>query len=202
MTAWPHGDPRTVAHAILTDKRYQLKPDPPEPKNLLEQFFDWLGHLWHQITRPLGHLLGNDLITTIVGFGVLALALVFLTIVIVRFARPLMLRRSSRANLAAEALADGGDAKLLLSRALAALAAQRYREAAALLWASALRALDERGRVRYDAARTPGEWRREVRDPNFDRLARDAVVALFDERELDATFVARMRASYDAVLAE
>ena len=68
------------------------------------------------------------------------------------------------------------------------------------MWASALRALDERGRVRYDAARTPGEWRRAVRDPAFDALARDAVVALFGNRGADAALVARMRESYDRVV--
>ncbi|HEY6236828.1 MAG TPA: hypothetical protein VIW69_17135, partial [Candidatus Elarobacter sp.] len=62
-------------------------------------------------------------------------------------------------------------------------------------------ALDERGRVRYDAARTPGEWRRMVRDPAFDALARDAVVALFGNRGADAALVTRMRESYDRVVA-
>ena len=50
-------------------------------------------------------------------------------------------------------------------------------------------------------ARTPGEWRRAVRDPAFDALARDAVVALFGNRGVDAALVTRMRASYDRVVA-
>jgi hypothetical protein len=54
--------------------------------------------------------------------------------------------------------------------------------------------------VRYDAARTPGEWRRAVRDPAFDALARDAVVALFGNRAADAALVARMRDAYDRVV--
>jgi hypothetical protein len=55
--------------------------------------------------------------------------------------------------------------------------------------------------VRFDAARTPGEWRRAVRDPAFDALARDAVVALFGDRGADASLVTRMRESYDRVVA-
>ncbi|HTD36799.1 MAG TPA: DUF4129 domain-containing protein, partial [Candidatus Limnocylindrales bacterium] len=69
------------------------------------------------------------------------------------------------------------------------------------LWASAQRALDERGRVRFDPARTPGEWRRAVRDPSFDALARDAVIALFGDRGADAALVTRMREAYDRVVA-
>jgi hypothetical protein len=40
-----------------------------------------------------------------------------------------------------------------------------------------------------------------VRDPGFDALARDAVVALFGERGADAALVARMREAYDRVVA-
>ena len=90
---------------------------------------------------------------------------------------------------------------MLFGRALAAAAERRHHEAAALLWASALRALDEGGRVRFDPARTPGEWRRAVRDPHFDALARDAVVALFGDRGADAALVERMREEYARVVA-
>ena len=109
-------------------------------------------------------------------------------------------RRWARGRPHRRARRRDADAKTLLARALEAAAAGRHHDAAALLWASALRALDERGRVRYDPARTPGEWRREVRDPSFDVLARDAVVALFGDRGADAALVARMREAYDRVV--
>ena len=117
-----------------------------------------------------------------------------------RFGRNLRVHRTARSARSAEALGEDADARTLLARALDAASAGRHHEAAALLWASALRALDERGRVRYDAARTPGEWRRAVRDPDFDALARDAVVALFGDRGADAALVARMRETYDRVV--
>jgi hypothetical protein len=199
-TTWPHGDPRVVAHDILRDSRYRDALAPPAQKSLWETLFEDLAHWWQWVTRPLGHFLGNDLVTTIVGFGVLALAAMAIVLVVIWFARPIVQRGAMPRRDRSEALEHTGDARLLLERALAAAAAGRHREAAALLWVSALHALDERGRVRYDAARTPAQWRRAVRDPNFDRFARDAVVALFGDRAVDATLVARMRSTYDAVL--
>jgi hypothetical protein len=199
-TTWPHGDPRAVAHDILRDGRYRDALAVQAPKSLWETWLEDLFHWWQWLTRPLGHFLGNDLVTTIVGFGVLALAAIAIVLVVIRFARPILQRGSLPRRQSAQALAATGDARLLFDRALAAAAAGRHREAAALLWVSALHALDERGRVRFDAARTPAQWRRAVRDPNFDRFSRDAVVALFGDHAVDATLVARMRSTYDAVL--
>ena len=204
MTApWPHGDPRDVAQRVLTDRRFQLAPQQPGDKSWLDLLGDALSELWRRLTAPLQHLLGNQTLVTIVGIAVLVALVVVVAIVVVRFARA---RRGltparARARTDAFALDDDADARTLFARALAAAAEGRHHDAAALLWASALRALDERGRVRYDAARTPGEWRRVVRDPAFDALARDAVVALFGNRGADAELVTRMRESYDRVVA-
>lgn len=198
--AWPNGDPREVAHRILLDRRYHLGPQGPAPKSWLEQLFDLIDAFWRRLTEPLNHLAGNDVVSRIVGFVVLLAVLAGLIYVAVRFGRNVRFGRARPDAVHADALFDGADARTLLGRALAAAAEGRHHDAAALLWASALRALDERGRVRYDAARTPGEWRRAVRDPNFDALARDAVVALFGDRGADAALVARMRATYDRVV--
>ena len=200
-TVWPNGDPREVAHRILLDRRYHIGPQGPAPKSWLEQLLDALDAFWRRLTEPLGHLAGNDLLTRAVGVVILLAVLAALIYVVVRFGRNVRIGRAQRAAVHADALTEGADARTLLGRALAAAAAGRHHDAAALLWASALRALDERGRVRYDAARTPGEWRRAVRDPNFDALARDAVVALFGDRGADAALVARMRVTYDRVVA-
>lgn len=197
---WPHGDPRAVAQRIVADAHYQLAPQKPGAKSWLDLLGDALGDLWRRLMAPLGHLLGNKTLTSVIGLAVLGALLVFLAVVVARFAGRLHARPPARARSGAYALGDDADARTLFARALAAAAEGRHHEAAALLWASALRALDERGRVRYDAARTPGEWRRAVRDPAFDALARDAVVALFGNRGADAALVARMRESYDRVV--
>jgi hypothetical protein len=189
-----------LAKAILADRRYHAAPRTAAPKTLWDMLWEGLRKWWHDLTAPLGHVLGNDLVTQFVGLTVLAVALAFLAFVAYRFARPYLSTRRARARAAATALAHDGDAAALRARALAAANEGRYHDAAALLWASALRALDEVGRVRYDAARTPGEWRREVRDPAFDAFARDAVIALFGEGSVDEALVTRMRRAYDAIV--
>ena len=201
IAPWPHGDPRAVAQRILADRHFQLAPQKPGDKSWLELLGDAVSELWRRLTAPLGHLLGNQTLTTVIGIVVLVALLVLLGFVVARFARGLRATPRARVRTDAFALADDADARTLFARALAAAAEGRHHDAAALLWASALRSLDERGRVRYDPARTPGEWRRAVRDPAFDALARDAVIALFGSRGVDAALVARMRASYESVVA-
>jgi len=199
---WPHGDPRAVAQAILADSRYRSAPQRAAPKSFWDVAWEALRHWLSTFFKPLGHVLGDDRVTTTVGILILVVAVMFLIVVTVRFVRPYLRTRKARAAPGAGALAGAGSsAARLRARAMAAAAAGRYREAAALLWASALHALDEAGRVRFDPARTPGEWRRAVRDPAFDALERDAVVALFGGSPVDAALVARMRDAYDAVLA-
>ncbi len=207
MTAgWPH-DPRDVARAVLADPRYRSAAPTPAQKTWWDAVVDVLRGLWHRLFDALDHVFGNDRVTALIGYAVLLAVLAFLVVVLVRLAgrigrAPWRGRARGGADRGASALGDeDADAAALRARALAAAAAGRYREAAALLWLSALRAVDERGRVRYDAARTPGEWRRAVRDPAFDALARDAVLALFGDRPVDAALVERMRAAYERVVA-
>jgi hypothetical protein len=184
---------------VLADRRYHAASQ-PAPKTLWDLFWDAVRKWWNDLFTPLGHVLGNDLVTQFVGVAVLTAALAFLAFVAYRFARPYLRKRRARARAAASALAHDGDAAALRANAFAAANEGRYHDAAALLWASALRALDEAGRVRYDAARTPGEWRRAVRDPAFDAFARDAVVALFGDRSADEALVTRMRRAYDTIV--
>ncbi len=198
---WLHGDPRDVVHRVLADARFQRAPQGPGEKSWLDYVLEALHNLWSWITAPLRSLTGNSELTTFVGIAVLIAMLVVLTVVIARFAARFSWRRAPRAPGTAVITGAGAAASALFARALEAASAGRHHEAAALLWASALRALDERGRVRFDPARTPGEWRRAVRDPGFDALARDAVVALFGDRGADAALVARMREAYDRVVA-
>jgi hypothetical protein len=197
--AWPHGDPRDVARSVLADPRFHLPAaasGPPWWSWLLDELGKWWNRLW----EPLRNAVGNEWLARAIGIGILVIVLAFLAFVIVRFARRLRIRRAERVPVTSTGLAAEPDARTLFALALAAAAEGRHHDAAALLWSSALRALDERGRIRYDAARTPGEWRRAVRDPAFDALARDAVIALFGDRGADASLVARMRAAYDRVL--
>lgn len=197
---WTHGDPRDVAHRILTDRRYQTTPPRPGEKPWWQLLADAIEELWRRLTEPLNHLVGNSTFTTVVGIVVLIAAAALLVVVLARYASGIGGHRSVPVQARVIGLDEDADSRTLFARALAAAAQGRHHEAAALLWASALRALDERGRVRFDPARTPGEWRRVVRDPDFDALARDAVIALFGDRGADAALVARMREEYARVV--
>jgi hypothetical protein len=197
---WPHGDPREVIRRIVAEPHYQRAPQHAGEKSWLDYLGDGLHRLWQMLIAPLRSLTGNGTVSEIIGLLVLAAVVVVLAVLIVRVVRQVRRRDARRHAVAPSALGAGADARTLLARALEAAAAGRHHDAAALLWASALHALDERGRVRYDPARTPGEWRRVVGEPGFDALARDAVTALFGERGADAELVARMRASYDRVV--
>jgi hypothetical protein len=197
---WLHGDPRAVAQSVLADPRFRDAAGAPV-KPWWSYLLDALAPWWHRLIDPLRRAVGDAAATRAVGIAVLVVVLAFLLFVVVRFARRTRLQRPAREAIDAVALETGADARTLLARARKAAAAGRNHEAAALLWASALRALDERGRVRYDPARTPGEWRRLVGDAAFDALARDAVVAMFGDRAPDEALVARMRESYDRIVA-
>jgi hypothetical protein len=202
---WPHGDPRDVARAVLADPRYRSAAPGPAEQSWWDVLWRPLRALWRAFLDSLNHVFGNDTVTSLIGYAILFAVLVFLVVVLLRFTgrsgwSPWRHAGRGRTPHQADPLHDDADAATLRARALAAAAEGRYRDAAALLWASALRALDERGQVRYDAARTPGEWRRAVRDPAFDALARDAVVALFGGRAVDAALVERMRTAYERVV--
>jgi hypothetical protein len=198
---WPHGDPRDVARAILAEPRFRGVSSDTAGPTWWDRLVEWFDKLMRALFGPLVDKHG-DLLTVIgvvVAVALLLGVVVVLVLLLERFAPGL--RGAGRARVPeARALSEEQDAATLRARARAAATAGRFREAAALLWAAALRALDERGRVRFDAARSPSEWRRAVRDPAFDELARDAVVALFGERAPDAAVLARMDAAYDVLL--
>jgi hypothetical protein len=85
-----------------------------------------------------------------------------------------------------------------LARAAAAAREERWRDAAAALVQAAFAALDESGRLPYDAARTPSEARRALGDPAFDGFARDADLALFASSSATAERYERMRTAFTA----
>lgn len=203
---WAHGDPREVIRAIVADGRYDLHPPGPPPQpSWFDVLSGWvmrgLRSLLHGLDRVLG---ARNPFETAIGFAVIVAAFGLLGFGIYALVRsylrgPRVKRGRSGGG---EPLADDpATSAVLRAAALAAARARRYREAAALLFSAAVRALDERGRVAYDPARTPGEYRRLVRDPTFDALASDAVVALFAAAEPPGDLFERMDAAYECWLA-
>jgi hypothetical protein len=174
---------------------------PPAQQLWLGRVVDWIGGIVHDLLRridraldghrPLETALGDILIG--LAFGVFGLAVFLL---VRSFARSTARRtRPGAPPGGTDVVAERGAA--LRAAADAAARAGRYRAAAALLFVAAERELDAAGRVAYDPARTPGELLALVRDPVFDILAGDAVVALFAADEPAADLFARMSANYD-----
>jgi hypothetical protein len=201
---WPRGDPRDVIRAIVADPRYvHATPAHPAQASWFDMLRDWLGALVRSLLHGIDRALGADnAFDSAIGFAVIAAALALLawgSFILVRsYGR--VPRRSTPAQ-APIARGAAQSSAALRAAALSAARGQRYREAAALLFVSALRVLEERGRLAYDPARTPGEYRRLVRDPVFDALADDAVVAVFAAVEPSAELFERMHGTYERFLA-
>ncbi len=84
------------------------------------------------------------------------------------------------------------------AQARRAAAEERWRDAALALYQALLHRLDERGAVRYDAAKTPGDYRRESRrDPGvanmLDRFLRAWEPVAFGGRGADAAVYSGLR---------
>jgi hypothetical protein len=201
---WPQGDPRDVVRSILKDRRFgeQTSGKAPEP-TLWDRFWQWVGDRLHDLFAGIGRILGannpwNVAVAIAVGVAI-ALALGYLVFRLVKsYARSRETAMRVRTSGTSVPLETERTAAGLRNAAREAARAGRYREAAALLFRSAVRALDEAERVSYDAARTPGEYRRLVRDPDFDRLATSAVVAIFASAEPQSDLFERMSLAYDA----
>jgi hypothetical protein len=179
---WPRGDPNVVAERVLADSAYRsVRPAaavPPRP-SLLGDALKWT---WHHLIAPLLHPLAHALAATrgagtVTGFILVAAALLGLAFVAFRFALalaagPASAGRRSGPGRALE-FARGASEWRALARAFAGQG--EYARAIAALFSAALAELDERAVVAFDAARTPGEYRRLV------RRARAAAATPFDE---------------------
>lgn len=202
IPAWPHGDPVDVARAIVADPRFtgSTSGERPAP-SLIESVLQWLGDRLAALIGEIGHVVGaNQRAGTAIGTAVIALTAVALVFAAVHVARGVRKGRRNRPLSARAGVARAADpiatSAEWLARARAAADAEHWRDAAAALFVAAMRALDERGRLPYDAARTAGEARRAIADPAFDVLAREGSVALFDDRGATRERYARMSDAY------
>lgn len=202
MSSW-RADPDALARAVLHDPRYRTLPEVTPTSPWWEPIRHWIGDRLREFFHGIGHVAsGLGIPAELLGIVLLGAGAVGLVYLLVRIVAWYTMRTSVYAARASGTALDAiRTAAELRDDARAAAARGAYRDAARLLFFAALRALDEAGRMRYDAALTPGEYRRAVRDPRFDVLARDATVALFATREPDAALVERMERAYDGLFA-
>jgi hypothetical protein len=199
---WPNGDPRDVARAIVADPRFTRRvAEPPAERTWLDAVRDWLVGVLRGVLHAIDRTLGaHSPLDAAIGFAVIGAAFVLFGGAVYVLVRSLLRARAQRGPAAQRAGRDDGVAATaveLRAAAREAARAGRNRAAAALLFRAAVAALDERGRVAYDPARTPGEYRRLVRDARFDAFAADAVVALYAAAEPRGDIVDRMDLAYD-----
>jgi hypothetical protein len=199
---WPHGDPRAVARTIVADPRFHGSTSNGAPApSLIGRVLGWIGERIGDIVRAIGHVLGaRTPLNVAIGVVALAVAVAGLAFLIVRFVRlPARRRRAATTSIALERELTSAE---LIAQALAAARAERWHAAASALARAALHSLDERGRLRFDAARTPGEVRRVLNDPAFDAFEREATTALFAADAASAESFARLRTTYAAAFGE
>ncbi len=195
---WPAGDPRDVARAIAHEARFRGDTAPAAAgPTLLERLFAWIGDRLHDILRGIDHVLGPANALSGVLAVVLILAVIGAAIVlVVRIARIRGREPRPMADAAITVLEAALTSAQLLELARRYAHEERWHDAASALVRAALLALDETGRLRYDAARTAGEARRLLGDPGFDAFEREATAALFAAGAATADRVARLRAAY------
>jgi hypothetical protein len=190
---WPHGDPDTLIRGVLAQPVYRAEQTVDQPPQLteLEQLEQYLGkwfrahfgfmrRLFHGV-RGTGNVLGVILLAA-VAVGLIAAG--------VRLAAVFTRKNVSRDDegSAQDALGRARSAAQWRTLAFEAAARSDYNTAIAALFLSALQLLDESGVLHFDAARTPGEYRRLVRStlrvgaPAFDGLTGGFVQAMYGEQ--------------------
>jgi hypothetical protein len=170
LKPWPHGDPDAVARAILAQPAYRRIPAStdvaPQP-SVWQILWDWIvDHVLRPLFGPISHALGSaHPVGAAFGIVLIAIALLALAFLVFRlavaFVGPALARgRDVASGVALDAERTRED---WLAAARAAAARGDYARAIAALFSASLAALDERSIVPFDPARTPGEYRRMVR---------------------------------------
>lgn len=180
-------------------RRPEFAPPPPSPLS------DWLAGVWESVRCWIAAALaridlspGGQRFLFWAAVALLALTALALLVRLARLASAAwrMRRdgyRRGPARPRAAAATDDWEA-----RAREAAAQGRWRDAALALYQALLLRLAARGAVRVDAAKTPGDYRREARADDAAARALDAFLRSFEPvafggRQLDASGYARLR---------
>ena len=182
-------DPAAIVRDVLAQPAYRavattsVQRDP----TLLNKILDWIGErisaAWTTFFRALR---GAKDAGAAFGIALIIAVLALLVLVVVRLVTFFAAGSAPRpADARAAALVPRTSAAEWLARAREAAGRGEYGSAIAALFNAALRCLDERGDVPYDAARSPAEYRALVRArvaggaPHFETIARRFILATF-----------------------
>ncbi len=209
MARFPHGDPDVVVREVLAQAAYAraaaTTARAPQP-TLLEIAWTWFrDHVLAPIVGTIGRALGaSPNVGTAIGIAAIVVALGILVYVVVRATLDLVRPRARTDHGTQETgLANARDAAAWVAFARASAARGDFASAIAALFAAALATLDDRALVRFDAARTPGEYRRLVRREcaraadAFDEITGAFVRARFAPQTPDAEAFAAAQRAYE-----
>ena len=182
-------DPNAVVRQVLAGSGYHagattsVKPEPTLLNRIIDWIGDRLGGAWNSFFRALR---GAKDASAAFGIALIIAVLSLLVLVVVRVVTFFAGGSAPRPGAASGVnVQPRTTAAQWVARAREAAARGEYGAAIAALFNAALRHLDKAGRVPYDPARTPAEYRRLVsRDaaqnaPGFDAIARRFIVASF-----------------------
>lgn len=184
----PARDPQALARDILAQSRFRLHAQAPAARTWWDALRDWLGDRWNQLLNAFSHhvRIGSGA-STAIGDLLLAVIIVLVIVVLVRLLLSIARDGFAGAGAGINALPVPADPAALHQQARQAAQQGAYALAIALLFRAALAALDARGLLRDDPARTVNECRRDVRarassmSGAFDCIARAFTAAVYAE---------------------
>jgi hypothetical protein len=185
--ASPPKDPAEVTRRILTQARFRIYVHAAPRHTWWDAVRQWLSDRWSQLVDAFAH---HVHVSRSAGatFGDMLVGVAILIVVV--FGVRLFLgiaKEGASAGRAGHALPEHTDPGELHAAALDAARNARYAAAIALLFRAALAALDARGVLRDDPARTVNECRADVRahaaalSTAFDSIARAFTAAVYAE---------------------
>ena len=203
------GDLEAAAKTILAEPAYRVsatKPAQPQQPTIWERILDWIANMLGRLFGGLAQATQRvPIVGTIIGYTIIAAAILGLVFVGYRIARRLTSRRTATSAGLGEALPVAANADDLYALARDEARSGNAAPAVALLYQAALVLLDRVDRVAYDPSRTPGEYRRLVRrkaqaiSDAFDALARLFVAVAFARARIGADEWNRADTAYSGI---
>ena len=199
-----------MARAIVADSIF-AHPHPkvaPAKPSLIDRVLAWIGERLKAVFSGLRKAVNlNERQGALLVFALVAAAALGALALFVTFVKRRIERRVEQALARDERAASPRTREELVADARALAEGGDYGRAIGVLFAAAIETLDERDIVPYDAARTPGEYRRAVRRTRgaiadaFDVIARGFVLAVYGNDAPDELAWAGALAAYDRLWA-
>lgn len=202
----PARDPHVLVREILQQARFRAPVPAPSGHRWWDALWGWISDRWDRLIAAFAHRVHIGAVAGIALGDVLIAGCILLVLAVAIRLLVTMARESGTANaMPAGALPSPADAAQLYQAALQAAQQGAYALAIARIFRAALTALDARGVLRDDPARTVNECRSDVRRriPHlrvpFDRLAAAFTAAVYAEDRMTAAQWADAQDAYRAL---